>query len=151
MTLLKLSRRLASSRLLVNAERLNESTTKCSKKRFETCAEPPPPPPLSDQQLLLDKYHQLVKAKILDYDSHQFEIVFRLNHFCTQAVEYEAEHLVTNKNLTNLVRKYLWSKAKEDGEEKIKHPSPKMKSVYLYGGVGCGKTMLMDLVYFHLF
>lgn len=100
---------------------------------------------------VLDKYHQLVKAKVLVYDPHQFEIVLQLNYFHSKVVNYQAERLddeSTSSSLGDLFRRYFKSDRIEyDDEENANRPKPRVKSLYLYGGVGCGKTMLMDLVY----
>ena len=60
---------------------------------------------------VLDKYHQLVKAKVLTYDPHQFEVVLQLNYFHSKLVDYRAEKLVDESSsiLTGMFRKYFKS------------------------------------------
>ena len=94
---------------------------------------------------LLDKYHQLVKSKILTYDARQFEIVLQLSYFHTKAATYKAEILVdesmnTATNLTAMLKRFFGASSDkieyEDENGQAFRVKPKVKSVYLYGGVG---------------
>ena len=94
---------------------------------------------------LLDKYHQLVKSKILTYDPRQFEIVLQLSYFHSKAATYKAEILVdesmsTATNLTAMLKRFFGPSSDkieyEDENGKAFRVKPKVKSVYLYGGVG---------------
>ena len=87
---------------------------------------------------VLDKYHQLVKAKVLTYDPHQFEVVLQLNYFHSKLVDYRAEKLVDESSsiLTGMFRKYFKSTNQQEDENLAQKPKPRVKSIYLYGGVG---------------
>lgn len=94
---------------------------------------------------LLDKYHQLVKSKILTYDPRQFEIVLQLSYFHSKAATYKAEILIdesmsTATNLTAMLKRFFGASSDkieyEDENGKAFRVKPKVKSVYLYGGVG---------------
>lgn len=93
---------------------------------------------LTSQLNVLDKYHQLVKAKVLTYDAHQFEVVLQLNYFHSKLVDYRAEKLVDESGsiLTGMFRKYFKSSSQQEDENLAQKPKPRVKSIYLYGGVG---------------
>lgn len=92
---------------------------------------------VNEGKTLLDKYHQLVKTNILNYDSHQFEAVIRLNYFHNRINYYKAEPLENANSktvLTNLLKRYFKKTNNED--DQTNRPIPRIKSIYLYGGVG---------------
>ena len=92
----------------------------------------------TSQLNVLDKYHQLVKAKVLTYDAHQFEVVLQLNYFHSKLVDYRAEKLVDESSsiLSGMFRKYFKSSEQQEDESLAQKPKPRVKSIYLYGGVG---------------
>ncbi|EDV25117.1 uncharacterized protein TRIADDRAFT_25679, partial [Trichoplax adhaerens] len=79
----------------------------------------------------IQKYHQLVQDGSLTLDSHQMQIIKELNHVYDGLLHYQPE------------RPGLFSKMFGFGGNRVKRP----KGIYMYGSVGSGKTMLMDLFY----
>ncbi|XP_067946097.1 AFG1-like ATPase isoform X2 [Watersipora subatra] len=75
-------------------------------------------------------YNCRVEAGELDQDPYQYDIVQQLDTLAAELRDYEPAK-------PSLFSKLLSQKAKQ---------SPP-RSIYLYGGVGSGKTMLMDLFY----
>jgi cell division protein ZapE len=64
-----------------------------------------------------------------------------LNHLYKSWINHETNMNLNTKNAT--ISRFL-SFLKNDNEKRIE---PKIKGAYLYGGVGCGKTMLMDMTF----
>lgn len=76
------------------------------------------------------EYHALIEAGELQPDAHQANAIASLERLHRELIEYR---LSGKRWTTGLLR---WFGGK---------PAP--KGIYLYGGVGRGKTMLMDLFY----
>ncbi|PVD28146.1 hypothetical protein C0Q70_10731 [Pomacea canaliculata] len=77
-------------------------------------------------------YFTKIRAGDLHQDSHQQKVVERLQVLHEQLVNYNPD-----VHTKSWISKALWRNQK----------STPPKGIYLYGGVGCGKTMLMDLFY----
>lgn len=98
----------------------------------------------------LQEYERLVKLKKLRDDPYQRSIIKSLGSLYDSLVEYKPAEIVSPDALDQVgwksgflgkllgVNKFSYS---DEISEKIP------KGIYLYGDVGCGKTMLMDLFY----
>jgi len=90
---------------------------------------------------LKERYSELTAQGVLRYDAHQSAIITRLNEFYTNL----------NRNIEPLSQaqsasESFFSKLFAPKKSRIVH-APKFKGVYLWGGVGCGKSMLQDLTF----
>mgnify|MGYP002803570539 CR=1 FL=1 len=77
-------------------------------------------------------YDSLVKQKVLKNDNHQRSVLKNLQELSEDIRDYKPHNL-------GFLDK-IWG-----GKKSLKPKVP--KGVYLYGSVGCGKTMLMDMFY----
>ena len=84
---------------------------------------------------LLNEYTDLVKENTLHFDSMQAKLLSELEVFSA-----ELEEKSSKKNDGNLLKSLL----------KRSSSNHLTKGFYIYGGVGRGKTMLMDLFYSHI-
>ncbi|KAF9782753.1 AFG1-like ATPase-domain-containing protein [Thelephora terrestris] len=89
----------------------------------------------------LQKYHTMVETGALRPDDHQTKIIQVLQDLYNRLLEYSPPSvpIVTE---TKSFFSQLFSRAPEP-LEKVQSP----RGLYLYGDVGTGKTMLMDLFY----
>lgn len=85
---------------------------------------------------LIQQYTSLVDANLLRQDEHQLKVVHKLNDFYNKLLDYD----LNRTNSTSLATYFKSFISKETKQEKL-------KGIYLYGGVGCGKSMLMDMIY----
>lgn len=108
----------------------------------------------------LNKYNNYILKNIIKKDNNQIITLQILQTLFNNLLEYSKENSINNsensnknlkennKNMNNNLnifnlKSYLWFSDQENEENKKKLP----KGVYIYGGVGCGKTFMMDLFY----
>ncbi|CAG2100993.1 unnamed protein product [Medioppia subpectinata] len=86
---------------------------------------------LLNSQTLCSIYASHVKTRVLREDSHQQQVVTRLDQLNGQLNEHKPQSVVSR----------LWPFWSTNDRKS------QVKGLYLYGSVGCGKTMLMDLFF----
>ncbi|KAI0970276.1 AFG1-like ATPase [Xylaria arbuscula] len=97
----------------------------------------------------IQEYDRRVAAGRLREDQHQRGIIQSLQHLHDELVHYTARPVVhpTLDSLKPTKSLFGWFGSKP-GSSPIKDiPDDLPRGLYLYGDVGCGKTMLMDLFY----
>ena len=85
-----------------------------------------------DSMVAMQKYHEILAANILKPDKHQFKVVQKLEALC---------QLVSSSGNSASYKPSLFQRFFS------MTPRKSWQGIYLYGGVGSGKTMLMDLFY----
>lgn len=106
----------------------------------------------SENKTPLQEYDRLVSLGKLKDDQYQRGIISSLGELHSQLTNYKpkvvetpnAAHLKPKSGLSKVFSNIFHSK-KTDFQPKDYDEIP--KGIYLYGDVGCGKTMLMDLFY----
>lgn len=91
----------------------------------------------------LGQYQKLIDAGVLRGDDHQTRIIQGLEDLYNQVTAYKPPH-VPDQSPANSVFSRLFSR---EAPIPTAPPPDVPKGVYLYGDVGTGKTMLMDLFY----
>lgn len=93
----------------------------------------------------VERYEMLVSKHIVDPDPHQRKILKQLMPVYQDLYEYDREHHrigeLARRRQHSALYNYLLSKV----SPLVMDHAP--QGVYLYGDVGCGKTMLMDIFY----
>ncbi|CAD5207465.1 unnamed protein product [Bursaphelenchus okinawaensis] len=92
-------------------------------------------------QSVLARYNELVKAGTLSEDKYQLTVVKELDRLCDDLKGYEPQSVETIENAGFLSKFSLF---KEKTPEVVKTVP---KGLYIYGAVGGGKTMLMDMFF----
>ena len=90
-----------------------------------------------------DAYKQRVKDGELTSDNHQIEVVKELSRLGEELVHYQPPNSSTGFSILNNITGLFRWKDQSTSTSKIQKP----KGVYIWGTVGGGKTMLMDLFY----
>ncbi|KAL1924910.1 uncharacterized protein VTP21DRAFT_4564 [Calcarisporiella thermophila] len=86
------------------------------------------------------KYNGLVAAGVVNNDNHQRSIVKALQDLYNELKSYEPSTAPTSSSLFNKLSSLFEKKSK-----KATNNAP--RGLYIYGDVGTGKTMVMDLFY----
>lgn len=105
----------------------------------------------SSQPLVLDLLREMVETKKILYDPSQEKVSKRLsklqralNEYCNKSVmfhyEKETKNAIEGKDLNS---KHCDGKLQEPDPPATRIP----RGLFIYGEVGCGKTMLMDLFF----
>lgn len=113
-------------------------------RRYTSSAEPPEGP--------ADEYAERVKAGQLRKDAHQLTVVEDLESLYRAVLEYDPPPVPEPLAESNASPRSGWMGRLFGDAVSTVPPLPEIppdvpKSLYLYGDVGCGKTMLMDLFY----
>ena len=107
---------------------------------------------------IIENYKNLVDNKLISYDPQQYDVVLRLNDFYKKIMSIDLNERTQMKKNELSNRASLSSTSKlnifnslfinrQRNQSRQNEISIDLKGIYLYGGVGCGKTMLMDMVY----
>ena len=119
-------------------------------KRFHTR------PVLTTVATPLEEYNTKVKSGVLRDDPYQRKIITNLSILHDKLQDYtpptvktpEIHQLEPKVGLSQMFSSFLGRRAKSEFEVlSFNTKESEIKGIYLYGDVGCGKTMLMDLFY----
>lgn len=91
----------------------------------------------------LSRYNQLVQAQALRDDTHQRTIISQLEHLHNQLLNYNPPDIPE----THHPQPKTWYSRFFPPKPLSFPPTNAPRGMYLFGDVGCGKTMLMDLFY----
>lgn len=98
----------------------------------------------------IKRYDELVEKGLLNEDSHQRQVVQRLEDLHNELKTYKQKlqpEPETAKPEGFFSKFFGHNKPKDDNGGKLEIPKEVPKGLYLYGDVGTGKSMLMDLFY----
>ncbi|KAI0776227.1 AFG1-like ATPase [Trametes elegans] len=92
----------------------------------------------------LQRYYQLVESGTLRTDDHQQRIIEKLQRLHNDLLRYEPPNISHTPASNSLISRLF---TRQLGAAPVVAPQDVPKGLYLYGDVGTGKTMLMDLFY----
>ncbi|OJT05366.1 Lactation elevated protein 1 [Trametes pubescens] len=92
----------------------------------------------------LEQYYKLVESGTLRGDDHQERIIGKLQRLHDDLLHYEPHNIAHTPASNSLISRLF---TRQLGAAPVTAPTNAPKGLYLYGDVGTGKTMLMDLFY----
>ncbi|KAI1796161.1 AFG1-like ATPase, partial [Ganoderma leucocontextum] len=91
----------------------------------------------------IQQYHRLLESGTLRPDDHQLRIIGKLQRLHDDLLRYDPPHVSHSPPSSSLFASFFAKPS--EGPSTLPEGLP--KGLYLYGDVGTGKTMLMDLFY----
>ncbi|KAK6200957.1 ATPase [Scheffersomyces amazonensis] len=103
----------------------------------------------------IEEYDKQIKSGRLRDDPYQRKIISNLSLLHEKLLDYHPpeiqapviESLEPKFEVGSIFRSFLSNRGKSRQDQPIQFAENEIKGIYLYGDVGCGKTMLMDLFY----
>ncbi|OJA19365.1 hypothetical protein AZE42_00423 [Rhizopogon vesiculosus] len=128
-----------------NSSLAMDSTTVTVNNLPEFAGANQPGTPQTHHQLTSPKkqYEKLVQSGVLRGDNHQVRIVGKLQRFWEQLLKYNPPPVLDVETSSSLISRLFSLVPSVPDTPPVSAP----KGLYLYGDVGTGKTMLMDLFY----